>query len=306
MVGREDARLLLENPRTLDAEYSGKRRVTSGFDGNHDLFEPGHVAPEATRPEPALLMIIRGRGRVGKTVVANSIGQFFRAAGAHLEIWSLDPQDRPDSLCHFFDDVRFPGKLQPLDCQRWLEAMIQEQRAQRYNVLLDIASAYDFIIMKLRRDADFTATLETDGIRPVGIFPVGTDLGDLDHLRRHLEERLMPAEAILVVLNQGIVGQGSLRGAFEAVKADPVIRIAESHGAVVAEMPELGCMRDVVKRRLTFQVAANDRRLVRMDDPLSFFDQERVGIWWEKSLPRFFRTIPASWMPRIAPAAEAS
>jgi hypothetical protein len=71
-------------------------------------------------------------------------------------------------------------------------------------------------------------------------------------------------------------------------------------------MPELGCMRDVVKRRLTFQAAANDRRVVRTDDPLSFFDQERVGIWWEKSLPGFFRTIPASWMPQIAPAAEAS
>jgi len=273
--------------------------MTPGFTGGADLFAAAPLVSGETDRGRAVQIVIRGRGRVGKTVFANALGQFFRAAGARLQIWCIDAQDRPDSLGHFFPDAKFPPNLQPIDCRRWLEGMIHDQKTEGYDVILDVGTGHDAVIKKLRRDSDFPRTLEADGIRTISAFVVGTDAGDLDAVRRHLEDETSLGEAVLIVLNEGIVGHGPLRRVFEAVRNDPVIRLAETRGAVVVEMPELGCMRAVVKRKLTFQAAADDRRLTRVDDPLSFFDQERVAIWWYRKLPDCFKTIPAEWMPRI-------
>jgi hypothetical protein len=121
-----------------------------------------------------------------------------------------------------------------------------------------------------------------------------------------LEDETSIGEAVVIVLNQGIVGHGTLRRAFDRVRNDLVMGWAEARGAVIVEMPELGCIQSVLDRKLTFPAVVNDRRQVRVDDPLSFFDQERVAIWWERDLPSCLRAIPAGWLPRLPAGGYAS
>jgi hypothetical protein len=71
-------------------------------------------------------------------------------------------------------------------------------------------------------------------------------------------------------------------------------------------MPPLSCMSQVTDRGLTFADAAEG--VIKGGHPrLSFFDQERVSIWWTKAVPAFIDAIPPLWLPassRSAPKDE--
>ena len=49
--------------------------------------------------------IIDGRGRVGKTTVANVFVQFCRERGADLRVWNADRQNETHSLSVFHPDA---------------------------------------------------------------------------------------------------------------------------------------------------------------------------------------------------------
>jgi hypothetical protein len=53
--------------------------------------------------------IICGRGRVGKTVVANTYVQFCRAQGARLEVWNADWQNETHTLNLFHPNAARPA-----------------------------------------------------------------------------------------------------------------------------------------------------------------------------------------------------
>jgi hypothetical protein len=74
------------------------------------------------------------------------------------------------------------------------------------------------------------------------------------------------------------------------------VTAAIDHGAHLVMMPPLSCMSQVTDRGLTFSEAAEG--VIKSDRPrLSFFDQERVAIWWQKAVPAFIASIPPLWLP---------
>jgi hypothetical protein len=101
----------------------------------------------------------------------------------------------------------------------------------------------------------------------------------------------------LIVLNAGLVMSGrSASNAFAAIKSHPIVTDALVHGAKLVMMPPLSCMSQVTDRGLTFADAAEG--VVKGGHPrLSFFDQERVSIWWTKAVPAFIDAIPPLWLP---------
>jgi hypothetical protein len=262
--------------------------------------EPQDGASSVRKP---VLIVALGRGRVGKTVFLNSVAQFYRPRGARLEIWNIDHHNNKHSLNSFFPDVRVPPGFQPLSCQRWLEAQIQDQQAKGYDVVLDVGGN-DTMIKKMALDADLAATLEAAGIRAVGVHVIGPDPADLEYLRQVADNKLFVPEATLIVLNGGLVPDGlSVGPAFAHVFNDPVVKSVIESGGVTVTMPGLESMQEVVEREMTFGDAVS-RGYKTEGNPLKMFDRARTKKWWTLRMPEFFADIPPLWMPHLPEAGE--
>ncbi|MFC7695097.1 hypothetical protein ACFQY5_41530 [Paeniroseomonas aquatica] len=135
---------------------------------------------------------------------------------------------------------------------------------------------------------------------------VGPDNADLDYLAQVVADELFLPAATLIVLNGGLVADGrSVANAFAPILNHPALVAAMAKGAKVVRFPELNPMRQVSESKSLFaDVAAGAPPAA--GEPLSFFDQERVAIWWEEKVPGFFAGINPLWMPALAPQAEAA
>ena len=76
---------------------------------DRQLGEVGN-APRASDDERmSTTAFICGRGRVGKTVLANTYVQFCRQRGARLEAWNSDRQNETHTLSVFHADASRPA-----------------------------------------------------------------------------------------------------------------------------------------------------------------------------------------------------
>ncbi len=245
-----------------------------------------------------VVAIVVGRQRVGKTSFLNTTVQFLRAHGGEVVVWNADKLNRTYSLSMFSADVLEPSSVDSEDVKAWLEGRFTHLIEHRYDAVLDIGGG-DTPLARLVEEVPIVRTLERRGIRVVLIHVLGPEMADLDYLERFMSENLLAPEATLIVLNDGLVITGrSANFAFANVRQHPALIEAVLNGAKVVLMPKLSCMSQVTDRHLTFADAMNSVAKVG-SPPLSFFDQERVALWWERDLPPFFSAIPALWLPAM-------
>ncbi len=245
-----------------------------------------------------ILLIAAGRQRVGKTTFLNTTAQFMRSHGAEFVIWNADKMNQTYSLSNFHQDVLEPSSGDAEDGKAWLEARFTDMVIKKYNAVLDIGGG-ETPLNRLVEEVAIVRTLERRGHRIVLAHVVGPEMADLDYLERFLAGDLFAPEAMLIVLNQGLVLNGRSAGfAFEAVRQHPAILAAMKKGAKVVMMPSLSCMSQVTDRGLSFAEAMNGVSKPGAP-PLSFFDQERVATWWENELPPFYAMIPRLWLPAM-------
>ena len=245
-----------------------------------------------------ILIIVVGRQRVGKTTLLNTTVQFIRTHGGEVVVWNADKLNRTYSLSKFSEGVLEPTSADAEDVKAWLEGRFIHLIQHRYDAVLDIGGG-DTPLARLVEEVPIVRTLERRGIRVLLVHVLGTEMADLDYLERFLSENLLAPEATLVVLNDGLVLTGrSAHFAFATVKQHPALLKAVQNRAKVVLMPKLSCMSQVTDRGLSFADAMNG-----VDKPgsapLSFFDQERVAVWWERDLPPFFASIPPLWLPAV-------
>jgi hypothetical protein len=243
-----------------------------------------------------VLFIGVGRQRVGKTTFLNTVIQAMREHGGEFVIWNADLLNVTYNLPLFHDDVLEPPSADFEDVKSWLEGRIQDQIEGQYNAFLDVGGG-DTPLSRLVREIRIVQTLEKQGIRVVLAHVIGPEQADVDYLRHFTAQELFAPEATLIVLNAGLVMSGrSASNAFAAIKSHPIVTDALVHGAKLVMMPPLSCMSQVTDRGLTFADAAEG--VIKGDHPrLSFFDQERVAIWWTKAVPAFIDAIPPLWLP---------
>ncbi|WP_158744960.1 hypothetical protein [Acidisphaera sp. L21] len=243
-----------------------------------------------------ILFIGIGRQRVGKTTFLNTVIQAVREQGANLVIWNADLLNVTYNLPLFHDDVLEPPSADFDDVKSWLEERIQDQIDGQYNAFLDVGGG-DTPLSRLVREIPIVQTLERQGIRVVLAHVIGPEQADVDYLRHFTAQELFAPEATMIVLNAGLVMSGrSASNAFASIKSHPIVTDALAHGAKLVMMPPLSCMSQVTDRGLTFSDAAEG--VVKGEHArLSFFDQERVSIWWTKAVPAFIDSIPPLWLP---------
>jgi hypothetical protein len=244
--------------------------------------------------------IIDGRGRAGKTTVANVFVQFCRERGANLRVWNADRQNETHSLSVFHPDAVRPPSDDPDDKGAWLEESFDAQVRERFDSVLDLAGG-DPLVRLLARETELVATLDRRGVRTVLWQVLGPDVADLDYLKLSIDAGLF-APATLLVLNAGLVrSKRSVEAVFAEVTGHKIFIDAVAQGAQVVWFPGLACMKRVAQRGLSFDearqgiVKPGQQRLV-------LFDQTRVEIFWGKHIPSFFAQIPPDWLPAISGA----
>jgi hypothetical protein len=262
----------------------------SGSDGSSDLRKP-------------VLIFGMGRGRVGKTVFLRVLGEYFREAGAELEIWNIDQHNQSENLDQFFADTKSPDFVDDKETRSWLEKRIADQSVKKYDAILDVGGN-DTLIKKLAEEINLNRLLENRGIRLVAVHVLGPDAADLDYLRQTTSDKRLLPTATILVMNSSLIGTRSSKGAFDAITDDPTVVKAVKNGAKVVRMPELSCMREVIDRRLSFRQAAEGVEGTTGLEPMSFFDQERVAVWLEEKMASLFDSLPAAWLPRVPVAAS--
>lgn len=259
--------------------------------------------PETSNPagdRRPLLLVVVGRQRVGKTTLLNTAVQFVRAHGGRVAVWNADMLNRSYSLSMFHADVLEPASADPEDVKAWLEDRFMHLAEHGYDAVLDVGGG-DTPLARLVEEVPIVRTLERRGVRVVLVHVLGPEMADLDYLERFLTDGLLAPQATLVVLNNGLVLTGRSAGfAFAKVAEHAALVDAAENGARVVLMPKLPCMSAVTDRGMTFAEAMPEVSVEKPGHPpLSFFDRERVGVWWERELPKFFGQIPALWLPAM-------
>jgi hypothetical protein len=174
--------------------------------------------------------IIDGRGRAGKTTVANVFVQFCRERGANLRVWNADRQNETHSLSVFHPDAIRPSSDDPDDKGAWLEESFDAQVQERFDSVLDLAGG-DPLVRLLARETELVATLERRGVRAVLWQVLGPDVADLDYLKLSIDSGLF-APATLLVLNAGLVrSKRSVEAVFAEVTDHKVFIDAVARGA---------------------------------------------------------------------------
>ncbi len=256
----------------------------------------GHSAE--ARVEMQTAQIVSGRGRVGKTVVANTIVQFCREYGANLRVWNADKQNETHSLSSYHPDALRPVADDLEEKRLWLEGRFDEQARLRYDSVLDLAGG-DPLVRHLQSETRLIQTLERRMVRTVSWQVLGPDIADLDYLKLSMDGGLFMPEATLLVLNAGLVRTGRApKAVFAEIMEHRVFVDAVGRGARVVWFPALSCMTSIADRGLSFAEAKQG--ITRPgQERLSYFDQARVEIFWDTQIPAFFDSLPRDWLPAM-------
>ena len=135
----------------------------SGQKATLEVVQGGSSVKTVGGLEVAVLIMMLGRGRVGKTATATAMVQFYRALGCQLEVWNADQQNESHGLSRFHDNVREPRPGSSFeDRKRWLEERIQDQSRLRYDAVIDFAGG-DPTVQKLAQEVRLVLDVGPDG-----------------------------------------------------------------------------------------------------------------------------------------------
>jgi hypothetical protein len=260
---------------------------------------------EVKQPEPAgcetarqpVLIIAVGRQRVGKTTLLNVLIEMYRGLGAEIEVWNADLHNRTHTLSLFHKDALQPPNGASVEDQRsWIEERLQEQVRHRRDAVLDVGGGLN-ALNTLIEEVRLVDMLERRGIGISLLYVLGNERADLDYLERFAEDGLFMPTSTLLVFNAGLLTGGrSAATAFRAIMMHPAVAKALNAGARIMQMPALNCMAAVTDRGLSFADFAAGKQADGHPET-SFFDQERVWLWLNRDMPKFFLNAPTEWMP---------
>ncbi len=261
--------------------------------------EPNGCEPATTLTRRPVLIVAVGRQRVGKTTLLNVLVETYRRLGAEIDVWNADLHNRTHTLSLFHKDALEPPAGTSVEDQRsWIEERLQEQVRRHRDAVLDVGggvTALNTLIEEVR----LVDMLGRRGIEIVLLYVLGNERADLDYLERFAEDGLFVPTATLLVFNAGLLTGGrSAASAFSATARHPAVLKALNAGAQIMQMPSLGCMAAVTDRGMSFEDFAAGKQAEGHPES-SFFDQERVWLWLNRDMPKFFLDAPADWMPAV-------
>lgn len=227
-------------------------------DGDTEVMDcEGHDQPargwvqEPIGDQPRLI-VAGGRGKVGKSVLLRYSIERHLVRGNTPVIADADRTNA--TLAAFFPAAIRPKSAEDGDVREWLNTLLDDQAEHRRTIYLDLGGG-DLSLHAWARELDLVAFLQENGVIPVLIHCLGSDIDDLAYLR-DLEQVFAPPHTA-ILLNEGLVPANKAPlTAFEPTLDHQVFKAAIARGASVVRMPRLGCMQQIEQRRLTFEAAS--------------------------------------------------
>lgn len=208
------------------------------------------------------LIVLFGRGRVGKTTFARLLVDRAHEAG-RMEFAIADADRTNATMAAFYQNVVQPVESDDQAVLEFFDDLINAQVEDRATVLLDTRGA-DPTFPTFAASLDLVATLTEHAIIPVAMHLIGPDPDDLSVLREvEARKAYCPPQTILVL-------NGAPLRAFDKVQKDAALKGAVKRGAIVVHIPRLLCMDEITENRWTFTQAA---------DKLKFTDKHRLFQW---------------------------
>ena len=242
-----------------------------------------------------ILTIAFGRQRVGKTVLLNTMAQFYRARGCPVQVWNADQQNRSHSLSTFFPDAKTVPQGGLDDGKAWIEDRFSEMVMTRCDAVLDIGGGATSFA-RLASEVPLLAATEESGILVVGMFVTGPEKADLDYLEQFSVVGSLP-DSTAVVMNEGLISsERSAAFAYASVLQHPAVEGVVAKGGETVLFPAMTCMSRVCDLGVGFVDASSGVASPGVE-PLGMFDRMRVNRWWSRDVPAFFRLLPQDWIP---------
>lgn len=230
-------------------------------------------SPAQDISDQSRLIVAGGRGKVGKSVMLRFGIERCLARGGDPIVADADRTNA--TLTAFFPSSIRPPSSEDGDVRDWLNSLIDAQVEHRRSIFLDLGGG-DLSLHAWARDLDLVPFLIDNGITPVLIHCLGSDLDDLAYLR-DLEGVFAPPHTA-ILLNEGLVPANKAPlTAFEPTLQHEVFRAAKARGAVVVRLPRLGCMQELERRRLTIQAAIDNN--VGSGQPFGITGRQMIVMW---------------------------
>ena len=241
----------------------------------------------------ALFVVLAGRGGAGKTLLLRWIVERAIAAGRLLVIADGDRTNR--SLPLFLDGVLAPKNADDATVLSWLEAIITQMIAERFNVVLDLGGG-DLMLKKMALELKLQALLEASGLTPVLLHLLTPERECLAYLDALEDNGLFAPERTALILNEGLVplGHANDETVFAAVREHKIFKAAIRRGAVPIVMPQLKPAFEINAQHLSFADAAAGKSKEGLP-PLGVFDRQRTALWLV-AMEKAFEPI-AAWLP---------
>jgi hypothetical protein len=271
------------NPSEKDEAVTAKRERD---DGQVAVMEPEVTTIERNISGEPRLIVAGGRGKVGKSVLLRAAIERSIERGGDPIIADADRTNA--TLRSFYPQAIRPPSAEDGDVRDWLNKLVDDQIAKRQTIFLDLGGG-DLSLHAWARDLDLVPFLLANGITPVLLHCLGSDIDDLAYLR-DLEAVFAPPHTA-IVLNEGMVPAGRAPlTAFEPLIEHAVFRAAAARGAVTVRLPRLGCMQRIERARVTFR-EMEQGRVPTGDEAIGPTTKQMVTIW----LRQIEQTLSPIW-----------
>lgn len=213
------------------------------------------AAPLAAKTAKPVLLVRRGRGRLGGSTFLDAMVQDARDAGRNPII--ADAARNP-TLSTLYPDVSTKPRSEALgDKKDWLSedvmsVMVDEGRSCG----LDMGGGQDDTLDDYGRDLDLIGFCDRFGVLPVAAYLLGPDMDDFDHALKVRRLGSFAPKQELIVMNEGALRRGEdPEGAFGRIKTHPDFIQWVKDGARPIYMTNLACLAQIRELGLTISQA---------------------------------------------------
>ncbi|VFU17586.1 hypothetical protein [Methylocella tundrae] len=252
----------------------------------------------ASAERPPVLVVRHGRGRTGGSTFLDFLIQRARRAGREVIIGDGDKGN--PTLAAFYPAEEQDGARQPIsadiaDVSEWVTTLSGEMALRKASLVLDLGGG-DRVLAEHARDMNLPEFCEDVGATALGVFMIGPDKDDFEHVLSIFRAGYFRAEHSILVLNYNLVKAGkNAVSAFEWLESHSGYSEMLKRGSVI-RMEKLACMEVMRAEGLSLNEAIEGRR-GKSGVPFDPARAYQVKVWMNK-MEKQFRTYGIEdWLP---------
>lgn len=253
---------------------------------------------EASVERPPVLVVRHGRGRTGGSTFLDFLIQRARRAGREVIIGDGDKGN--PTLAAFYPPEEEGGARQPIsadiaDVSEWVTTLSGEMALRKASLVLDLGGG-DRVLAEHARDMNLPEFCEDVGAAALGVFMIGPDRDDFEHVLSIFRAGYFRAARSILVLNYNLVKAGkNAVSAFEWLERHPGYEEMLKTGVMIS-MEKLACMEVMRAEGLSLNEAIEGGR-GKSGGPFDPARAYQVKVWMNK-MEKQFRTYGIEeWLP---------